>query len=114
MAKRRDYRSAESAQYRPLYATARWKRIREHQRKIEPLCRMCLAVGRVTPMAVCDHIDPKSKKDPEGFFAGPFQSLCQPHHDSTKAREEARGYVIGCDVAGRPLDPEHPWNKASA
>jgi 5-methylcytosine-specific restriction protein A len=40
-----------------------------------------------------------------------WQPLCKPHHDSTKQAEEKRGYVIGCDVQGIPIDPKHPWNR---
>lgn len=72
---------------------------------------MCETAGRVTPATVCDHVDPKSKATEEGFFQGPFESLCKTHHDSTKQREEKRGHVIGCDESGAPLDPQHPWNK---
>ena len=71
---------------------------------------MCLP--RVTPATVCDHVDKDSKRTVDGFFGGPFQSLCKDHHDSTKQRQEKRGHVIGCDEAGVPLDPNHPWNVA--
>lgn len=43
-----------------------------------------------------------------------LQSLCKPHHDSAKQSEERLGYAKGCDVDGRPIDPAHPWNAASA
>lgn len=32
-------------------------------------------------------------------------------HDTMAQREEARGYTIGRDEAGRPADPNHPWNQ---
>jgi hypothetical protein len=72
---------------------------------------MCAAAGRTTAATVCDHVDPKSKATEEGFFAGPFASLCKLHHDSTKQREERRGHVIGCGEDGIPLDAGHHWNK---
>ena len=121
-----DYRSAEATAYRPLYKSARWQRIRADHLQGEPLCRMCLADGLVndgslhsdgTPQQdrrrrflVCDHIDPH-KGDLIKFYGGPFQTLCPDHHDITKQQFERRGYIAGCDVSGRPIDPQHPWNR---
>ncbi|WP_216361182.1 hypothetical protein [Caulobacter mirabilis] len=106
---RTDRRSHEAAEYRKLYKTARWRRIRAEQLAREPLCRMCLKADSVSVTTVCDHIDPKDKRDPELFFTGAKQSLCKDHHDSSKQREEKRGHEIGCDESGFPLDPSHPW-----
>lgn len=76
---------------------------------------MCIAAGRITAATVCDHVDPKTKLDPDTFFDGPFQSLCdeapQRCHSSRKQRIELLGYEPGCDTAGRPVDPAHPWNR---
>lgn len=104
-----DTRSPEAQAYRRLYGTARWRRTREAQLTKQPLCEMCLP--RITRATVCDHVDPKSKASPTTFFAGPFASLCKPHHDGAKQRQERRGYVVGCDADGRPRDPNHPWNR---
>ncbi|MFC0633280.1 hypothetical protein ACFFGE_05225 [Brevundimonas balnearis] len=108
---RPDQRSAEAHDYRRLYKTARWRRVRETQLSANPLCAMCLEDGRVTPATVCDHVDPKDKLDPELFFTGKKASLCGPHHNSTKQRMEKRGHGIGHDASGLPLDPNHPWNR---
>lgn len=76
---------------------------------------MCLTAGRTTPATVCDHIDPATKQNPETFYLGPFQSLCDDPryrcHSSRKQKQEAKGYDTGCDVTGRPTDPNHPWNR---
>lgn len=69
------------------YKLARWLRIRDKQLADEPLCRMCLAEGRVTPATVCDHVEPH-RGDPIKFWAGPFQSLCGSHHSRDKQGEE--------------------------
>ena len=121
-----DYRSTEAAQYRKLYKTARWRRTRLAQLAAEPICRMCSAAGLVNDGSfrstgelqhdrrrrhlVCDHIKPH-RGDENAFYAGPFQTLCPDHHDISKQQIEARGYVVGCDVKGRPLDGDHPWNR---
>lgn len=112
---RPDLRSEEALRYRKLYGTARWKRTRKAQLDKQPLCEHCLTAGRYTPATVCDHVDPKTKLDPETFFEGPFQSLCDDPrwrcHSSVKQSEEVRGYVKGTDRDGRPKDALHPWNR---
>lgn len=79
-------RRAESAT-RALYGTARWQSLRARQLAEEPLCRLCLAAGRVSAAVVCDHVEPH-RGDVDRFWRGPFQSLCKPCHDSAKQREE--------------------------
>ena len=110
MTGRRDDRSDEAKAYRRLYRTKRWQWTRADQLARHPLCAMCLP--SVTLATICDHADKDSKATEEGFFRGPFNSLCKTHHDSTRQREERRGYVIGCDESGLPLDPGHHWNNA--
>lgn len=99
-----DRRSEQAKAYRRLYGTARWKRTRKAQLDNQPLCENCLKHGRYTPATVCDHVDPKTKLDPEQFFIGPFQSLCDAEpwrcHSSGKQREEQGGApmpIIGLD-----------------
>lgn len=106
---RPDQRSEEAEQWRRLYRTKRWLETRARQLRDHPLCAMCLP--GITGATVCDHVDKDSKATEEGFFAGPFNSLCATHHNSTRQREEKRGHMIGSDESGAPLDPRHPWNK---
>lgn len=96
-----------------LYRTQRWRRISERQRRLEPLCRMCKAIGKVTVANVCDHVNghPPDETE-EQFWAGPFASLCVEHHNSAKARMERGGKPEpGCDANGVPLDPLHGWHR---
>ncbi len=104
----RTQRSEEAQAYRSWYKTARWQRLRAQQLRTEPLCRMCKAQDRVTIATVCDHID-QHKGDRIKFWSGPFQSLCAPHHNSTKQSEERTGRKKGCDENGWPIDENHPW-----
>jgi hypothetical protein len=87
-----DRRRRDRQPYRRLYGTARWQRTAKQQLIDEPLCESCLRQGRITPATVCDHIDPDSKLTVEGFFAGPFQSLCDQEpwrcHSRVKQTEE--------------------------
>lgn len=88
----------------------RWRKRRDAQLRLHPLCRLCMDVdGRVVPATVADHITPH-RGDPM-LFAGPLQSLCAHHHNSWKQQIEKFGRVRGCDITGMPLDPMHPWNR---
>jgi hypothetical protein len=107
-----DNRSPAAESWRHWYWTERWRKISRHQITSHPLCTTCEERGSITPATICDHITPH-KGNPDQFWNGPFQSLCKTCHDSVKAREEARGYRPGVDQAGRPVDPRHPWNRAT-
>lgn len=86
----RDYdrRRERVVETRVLYRSMRWRRLRQQQLQAEPLCRTCDEVGVITPATICDHVEPH-RGDPVKFWAGPFQSLCKPCHDTVKQREEA-------------------------
>ena len=77
-----------AGQYQHLYNTARWHRLAKHQLRIEPLCRMCLSKGVITPGHVADHVEPHGG-DVNRFFCGPLQTLCVRCHETSKKREEA-------------------------
>jgi 5-methylcytosine-specific restriction protein A len=92
------YTAPEPA-YKRWYKTARWQRLRREQLTLEPLCAMCLKRGKTVAATVCDHVEPH-RGDEVKFWAGPFQSLCKPDHDSTKQRIEKGGtpkLEIGAD-----------------
>jgi 5-methylcytosine-specific restriction enzyme A len=95
---------------RSLYGS-RWQRARLGYLAEHPLCVMCQEQGRVTAATVVDHIIPH-RGDMELFWdSDNWQSLCKPHHDSTKRRIEHSGSEIGCDVSGMPVDPGHHWRR---
>jgi 5-methylcytosine-specific restriction enzyme A len=110
--KRTDARSGQAEAYRSWYGTARWQRRRAAQIRDHPLCAMCQEEGRITAASVADHVI-EHKGDETLFWEGELQSLCKPHHDSTKQRMERGGYRAGADSTGRPLDPNHPWNRTA-
>lgn len=117
---RPDYRSIQAAEYRHWYNSSRWKGPhgrRAEQLAREPLCRMCAAEGRVTAGTVADHIIPH-RGDPRLFWEGELQTLCDALpwrcHSSRKQKIETLGYEPGCDLAGRPKDIGHPWNRPKA
>lgn len=106
----RDHRSEAAKAWRGWYSLARWRKLRKHQLSIEPFCRMCRLQGRRTAATVCDHVE-RHNGDPEKFWGGPFQSLCEPHHNATKQAEEHRGFSTATGADGWPIDPAHPANR---
>ncbi len=101
---------ASSSPWHHLYNTKRWYRLRWKQLQAEPLCRLCAALGKVVAATVVDHI--KAHKGDEAIFydASGLQSLCKHCHDSIKQRQEKSGHLVGHDLSGLPLDPNHHWN----
>jgi hypothetical protein len=101
---------------RAWYGYGEHKQRALHQLKIEPMCRMCAAEGRITPAEVADHVTPvtdaRGVASYERFKLGPLQSLCRACHDSDKRKAERVGFSGACDVTGWPTDPAHPWNVA--
>jgi 5-methylcytosine-specific restriction endonuclease McrA len=91
------------------YGTASWQRRRRHQLMVEPLCRLCLEAGRVTPATVCDHVVPH-RGDFTAFRLGELRSLCAECHNRLDANNAPRPPVR---EDGTPSDPRHPWNAGS-
>lgn len=110
-------RSAEAEAYRHLYSTEEWRAVRgtAFVRDLYT-CRRCdciLVEGRPNDpqSATANHIVPH-RGDRELFFdIDNIESVCKSCHDTLIQREEARGFVIGSDASGRPIDPDHPWNR---
>ena len=102
-------RRANNMGNRNLYSSGAWQKLRKHFLMNNPLCDFCLVDGRFTQATVVDHIIPH-KGNMKIFLEGPFQALCETHHNSTKQREEKSGSKVGGDVKGEPFDPKHHWN----
>jgi 5-methylcytosine-specific restriction endonuclease McrA len=94
------------------YTTARWARLRRLKLRVNPLCESCLQVGRIEPANVVDHKKPISAGGAPYPPLTELASLCERCHN-TKSRAEQLGeqrwFYKGCDIFGRPLDPNHPW-----
>lgn len=88
----------------------RWRKAREAFLAQHPLCCMCEAWGHITQAEVVDHVVPHRGDRALFWDRTNWQPLCKAHHDAAKQREERRGYVVGVDISGRPMDPDHPWN----
>ncbi|EKE75520.1 HNH endonuclease [Oceanibaculum indicum] len=94
------------------YSTPEWKALRAQHLKRQPTCQSCGASARMV-----DHIRPW--KGDAALFLDPnnLQSLCHRCH-SRKTASHDGGFgnpteqKPGCDASGRPLDPQHPWNRS--
>lgn len=67
---------------------ARWRRLRKQVLSEEPLCRACLAEGRLMPSTDVDHIVPKSQGGTDD--RSNLQGLCHKCHSRKTAREDGR------------------------
>ena len=100
------------------YSTARWQRLRKAHLQLEPMCRDCTAMGRLTLANHVDHIHPIN--DGGHPFPGHdgLASYCASCHSAKTARGTEAGAARstgprrGCDADGNPLDPHHPWRDA--
>lgn len=90
--------------WKHLYDTAAWKRLREHQLAIQPLCEFCLVTEDVTAADVVDHKKPH--KGDVDLFHNPsnLQSLCKHHHDSAKQMMERGKKIAIIGVDGYPIE----------
>lgn len=84
--------------------TTRWDKARRTYLASHPLCVLCKRDGRITAATVVDHIVPH-KGDQQLFWdvEGNWQSLCKPHHDRDKQREE-RGSTQAVGDDGWPVE----------
>ena len=84
--KRQPQRDTKTAAERKFYGSGEWKRIRARQLKREPLCRTCLAAGRIRAGNTVDHITPMrddgSPRDPANL-----QTQCATCHQQKRQRE---------------------------
>ena len=82
-------RYTERQQWRKLYNSARWKRLRAMRLSTDPLCVLCRdRFKRMTPANVCDHIKPHKGDTVLFYDYANTQSLCKPCHDIHKHRAE--------------------------
>lgn len=79
--KRNSVKSPEAYEASRFYATARWHTMRLVVLNDEPLCRLCMADGTITPATVVDHVR-RHNNDASMFFCYTnLQALCKPCHD---------------------------------
>jgi 5-methylcytosine-specific restriction enzyme A len=96
------------------YTTQRWQRLRKQKLQANPLCEVCLKIGRLEVAVAVDHIIAIRAGGEAYPPLDGLMSCCASCHNR-KTRGEQLGkelpVVWGCDERGYPLDPNHPWNK---
>ena len=87
---------------------AAWRKLRAYVLAGEPCCRHCIAKGLTVPATEVDH-----RNGPADNRLESLQPLCQSCHSKQTARDMGHNAIdrMGCDSTGKPLDPNHPWNK---
>jgi len=105
-----DARRRATKEWRAWYNTKRWRDRRFAQLRAEPLCQRCKAKGLVVAATVAHHVV-RHGGDADLFWNGELASSCKECHDTIEQAIEARGYEVGCDVSGRPIASDHPWNR---
>lgn len=99
-------------EYRLLYTTTRWRKLRRVFLAEHPLCAMCQQEDKVCAAEELDHIVPHRGDLALFWNVQNLQALCRFHHRSVKAQMERSGRVRGCDANGEPLDPNHAWYRS--
>jgi cytochrome c2 len=61
-----------------------------------------------------DHIEDSREDYSDDNSRENLAALCHECHSVKTAASMGKGVYLGCDVNGRPLDPDHPWNKSPA
>ena len=95
---------------RNLPYDAEWHRLSAKFRKTHPFC-MVRGCGK--PSEHVDHIVTVRAAPHLRLEWTNLQALCQTHHSRlTHAYDQGRLTGV-CDEEGLPLDPNHPWAKAT-
>jgi 5-methylcytosine-specific restriction enzyme A len=73
-----------------FYKTAAWLRLRAWRLSIEPLCRMCKALGLITSATLVDHIVPISQDWIDGWILKTLNRFAIPAmHESQQSKDRA-------------------------
>lgn len=80
---------------------AAWQRLRAQVLAGEPLCRVCAAVGRVTPARELDHIKPKADGGTDELVN--LQPLCTACHQAKTARDSGKQVRPRIGADGWPI-----------
>lgn len=95
---------AKAGTYSQWYTHSRWRTLRKSVLARNPCCVFCAKQGKITLATICDHVIPH-KGDRVLFWRGPFQSLCETCHNSTKRIQEGGKLPprVTFDVEGRVI-----------
>jgi 5-methylcytosine-specific restriction protein A len=97
----------------PYYRTTQWQTLRRFVLSRD--LHTCVVPGCGRPATIVDH--KVAWRDGGSDHPSNLRSLCRDHDGQVKElpNRKRRGngelHAFGCDAAGNPLDPDHPWNK---
>lgn len=86
-----------------FYNTVAWHRIRDRRAREEPLCRMCLAKGRMVPGRVVDHIIAVEDAPGLALDYDNTQHLCDRCHTSKTMADKKKRVQQARELNGRFL-----------
>lgn len=81
--------------YQDIYQDKRWLKLRNHKRRVSPLCERCEEMGRVTPMKEVHHKTPfqrgrtKDEIEELAFDWDNLESVCNECHKERHKELEA-------------------------
>lgn len=104
-----------------IYGTRRWRKLRAAKLAANPLCEVHLKRCQLVPATTVDHVVAISAGgDPYPDLDGLMSMCASCHSTKTNAKDNPHAFgkrwkaaFKGCDLDGRPIDPDHPWNKES-
>ncbi|AQL56425.1 HNH endonuclease [Abyssicoccus albus] len=84
-------RNREDREYRKIYQSGRWKKLR-HQALVRDgfMCQKCLDIGIYNRAEVVDHIIELKDDISRAFDMDNLQSLCVKHHNEKTLEEKKR------------------------
>lgn len=114
MSNRRRFRP----EYRELYSSAAWSILRErillrdsYTCQWHGCGRSLIGKGNQPNAPVVHHIKDHKGNKALFFDEQNLMAVCKECHDGSVQRHTHRGYISGHDEDGKPLDPNHPWNR---
>lgn len=85
-----------------------WQKIRQAViARDSGLCQICVKRGLTVPGTDVDHVN----NDGDDNELTNLVLLCHECHSLKTAQDMGKQVNWGCDLQGRPLDPNHHWNK---
>lgn len=78
------------ASWAGMYNTTKWRDLRNFKKKENPICEMCITMGKVIPTYCIDHITPIDEYNFDELFYdySNLQSLCEPCHQFKTNRDK--------------------------
>lgn len=98
--------------YKHLYKTKQWQRLRQEQLRKSPMCQCPHCREGTREATVVDHIEPHHGNRRLFFDRKNLQSMAKECHDIFKQSQEkgGAGFEQGCDEHGWPLNSDHHWH----